>query len=55
LRAPRFLLARESAGSSTVKALFAEGESAVKAGKLTEAIAAFRRVIDADPDYVDAH
>jgi tetratricopeptide (TPR) repeat protein len=48
-------LARESSGTAAAKARFAEGEAAVKAGKLDAAVAAFRKAIDADPDYVDAH
>src|SRR5436190_1035282 len=47
-------LARESSGTAAAKARFAEGEAAVKAGKLADAAAAFRKEIDADPDYVDA-
>jgi tetratricopeptide (TPR) repeat protein len=48
-------LARESSGNPAAKARLAEGEAAAKAGKLAEAAAAFRKAIDADPDYVDAH
>jgi tetratricopeptide (TPR) repeat protein len=55
LRSPAPLTARESNGTPAAKALFEQGEAAVKAGKLLEAAAAFRRAIDADPDYVDAH
>jgi tetratricopeptide (TPR) repeat protein len=49
------LTARESNGTSAAKALFAEGDAAAKAGKLAEAAAAFRKAIDADPDFVEAH
>ncbi|HMD34955.1 MAG TPA: hypothetical protein VKH42_08310, partial [Vicinamibacterales bacterium] len=48
-------LARDSSGTAAAKARFAEGEAAVKAGKLDDAAAAFRKAIDADADYVDAH
>ena len=48
-------VARESSGTPAAKAAFERGEAAVKAGKLPEAIAAFRKAIDADPDFVDAH
>jgi Tfp pilus assembly protein PilF len=47
--------ARESNGTPAAKAAFAEGETAVKAGTLPDAVAAFRKAIDADPDFVDAH
>jgi len=47
--------ARESDGNAAAKARFAQGEAAVKAGKLADAVEAFRKAIDADPDYVDAH
>lgn len=49
------LSARESNGTPEAKAFFAEGEAAVKARKQAEAAAAFRKAIDADPDFVDAH
>src|SRR5262245_42529074 len=49
------LAARESNGTTAARALFAQGEAAVKAGNLPEAAAAFRKAIDADADYVDAH
>jgi len=49
------LLARESKGTAEAKARLAEGESAVKAGKLADAASAFRKAIDADPDYAGAH
>jgi tetratricopeptide (TPR) repeat protein len=49
------LTARESNGTPAAKALFAQGDAAAKAGKLADAAAAFRKAIDADPDFVDAH
>jgi tetratricopeptide (TPR) repeat protein len=52
---PSHALARESNGTPVAKAVVAQGEAAVKAGKLAEAVAAFRKAIDADPDYVEAH
>jgi tetratricopeptide (TPR) repeat protein len=47
--------ARESNGTPAAKAAFAEGEAAARAGKFPDAVAAFRKAIDADPDFVDAH
>ncbi len=47
--------ARESPGTPAAKALFAQGEAAVLAGKLPEATAAFRKALETDPDFVDAH
>jgi len=47
--------ARESSGTPAAKAAFADGETAARAGKYPDAIAAFRKAIDADPDFVDAH
>jgi len=49
------LYAHESNGTPAAKALLTQGETAVKQGKPTEAIAAFRKAIDADPAYVEAH
>ena len=49
------LTARESNGTPAAKALFAQGDAAARAGKLADAAAAFRKAIDADPDFVDAH
>ena len=49
------LAARESNGTPAAKAFFAEGDAAAKAGKPAEAAAAFRKAIDADPDFADAH
>ena len=48
-------VAQESNGTPAARAAFAEGETAVRAGKLPDAAAAFRKAIDADPDFVDAH
>ncbi len=48
-------VAGESNGTPAAKAAFAEGETAARAGKLPDAAAAFRKAIDADPDFVDAH
>src|SRR5688572_22909923 len=47
--------ARESMGTPAAKTLFDQGEAAVKAGKLREATEAFRKAMDVDPDFVDAH
>jgi tetratricopeptide (TPR) repeat protein len=49
------LAARESNGTPAAKAFSAQGEAAVRAGRLAEAAAAFRRAVDADPEFVDAH
>ena len=48
-------VAQESNGTPAARAAFAEGETAARAGKLPDAAAAFRKAIDADPDFVDAH
>jgi tetratricopeptide (TPR) repeat protein len=45
----------ESNGTPEARALFSKGEAATKAGKHAEAAAAFRKAIEADPDFVDAH
>ena len=45
----------ESNGTPAAKAAFAEGETAASARKLPDAAAAFRKALDADPDFVDAH
>src|SRR5205814_1428781 len=47
--------AKESNGTPAAKVFFAQGDALAKAGKPAEAAAAFRKAIDADPDYVDAH
>lgn len=49
------LVARESNGTPAARAFFARGEAAIKARNYAEAAAAFRKAIDADPDFVDAH
>ena len=46
---------KESNGTPAARTLFAEGEAAAKAGKHVEAAAAFRKAIEADPDFVEAH
>ena len=48
-------VAGESNGTPAARAAFDEGETAARAGKLPDAAAAFRKAIDADPDFVDAH
>jgi tetratricopeptide (TPR) repeat protein len=55
LRSPAPLTARESNGTPAAKSFFAQGDAVARAGKPTEAAAAFRKAIDADPDFVDAH
>ena len=45
----------ESNGTPAAKALFAQGDTAARAGKLADAAAEFRKAIDADPDFVEAH
>ena len=45
----------ESNGTPAAKVLLAEAEAATKAGKLGEAAAAFRKAIEADPDFAEAH
>jgi tetratricopeptide (TPR) repeat protein len=45
----------ESTGTPDAKAAFAEGETAARNSRLADAAAAFRKAIDADPDFVDAH
>src|SRR5439155_18432944 len=47
--------ARESPGTPAARSAFDTGEAAARAGKLDEAVAAFRKAIAADPDFVDAH
>jgi tetratricopeptide (TPR) repeat protein len=46
---------KESTGTPAARTFFAEGDAASKAGKHAEAAAAFRKAIEADPDFVDAH
>jgi len=52
---PLPLDAHESNGTPAARALFSEGEAATKAGKHAEAAAAFRKALEADPDFVEAH
>ena len=47
--------ARESSGTPAARSAFDQGEAAARAGKLDEAVAAFRKAIAADPGFVDAH
>ena len=47
--------ARESRGTPAARLAFDSGEVAADAGKLDEAVAAFRKAIAADPDFVAAH
>jgi tetratricopeptide (TPR) repeat protein len=49
------LHARESNGTPAAKSHFIQGEAAAKAGKHAEAAAAFRKALETDPDFVDAH
>jgi tetratricopeptide (TPR) repeat protein len=45
----------DSSGSPAARALYATGDAARKAGRHAEAAGAFRRAIEVDPDFVDAH
>jgi tetratricopeptide (TPR) repeat protein len=47
--------AHESNGTPAAKALAAQGETAARASRFADAVAAFRKAVDADPDFVDAH
>ena len=47
--------ARESNGTAAAKALVEQGETAARAGAVADAIAAFRKAIDADANFVEAH
>lgn len=47
--------ARESNGTPAARASFDQGEAAARAGKHADATAAFRKAIEADPDFVQAH
>src|SRR4051794_39707661 len=47
--------ARDSSGTPVARSAFDRGEAAARAGKLDEAVAAFRKAIAADPDFADAH
>ncbi len=44
-----------STGSPAARALYATGDQASKSGRRAEAAGAFRRAIEVDPDFVDAH
>jgi tetratricopeptide (TPR) repeat protein len=55
LRLPARLDAHESNGTPAARALVSEGEAATKAGKHAEAAAAYRKAIEVDPDFVEAH
>ena len=46
---------KESTGTPAARTFFAEGDAASKAARHGEAAAAFRKAIEADPDYVEAH
>jgi tetratricopeptide (TPR) repeat protein len=52
---PAPLDAQESNGTPAARAFFSQGDAASKVGKPGEAAAAFRKAIEADPDFVDAH
>ena len=52
---PARLDGRESTGTPEARVHFSHGEAATKAGKHAEAAAAFRKAIEIDPDFVDAH
>lgn len=47
--------AGESRGTPAARSAFDKGEAAARDGKLDEAVAAFRKAIAADADFVDAH
>src|SRR5258707_1046817 len=49
------LAARDSAGTPAARSAFDAGERAARAGKLEEAVAAFRKAIAADAEFIDAH
>lgn len=53
--APARLDAKESSGTPAARASFTKGDAAAKAGQLADAIAAFRKAIELDPDFVEAH
>jgi tetratricopeptide (TPR) repeat protein len=46
---------KESTGTPAARAFFTEGEAASKAARHGDAAAAFRKAIEADPDFVEAH
>jgi tetratricopeptide (TPR) repeat protein len=45
----------DTSGSPAARDFYAAGEEARKAGRRAEAAAAFRRAVEVDPDFVDAH
>src|SRR5258705_12609121 len=47
--------ARDSSGTPAARSAFDNGEAAARTGKLDDAVAAFRKAIAADSDFVDAH
>jgi Tfp pilus assembly protein PilF len=49
------LAARDSVGTPAARAAFDAGERAAKAGNLDAALAAFRKAITADAEFIDAH
>ena len=49
------LAADDSAGTPAARSAFDTGERAARAGKLDEAVAAFRKAIAADAEFIDAH
>jgi tetratricopeptide (TPR) repeat protein len=55
LLTPSAFAPKESNGTPAARAFFDEADAAAKAGKYADAAAAFRKAIEADPDFVDAH
>ncbi len=49
------LAAHDSAGTPAARSAFDTGDRAARAGNLDEAVAAFRKAIAADAEFVDAH
>jgi tetratricopeptide (TPR) repeat protein len=52
---PSRLAARDSMGTPAARAAFDAGDRAARAGKLDEAVTAFRKAIAADAEFIDAH
>ena len=48
-------VAQESLGTPAAKAAFARGEALSRKSKFAEAAAEYRRAIEIDPDYAEAH
>ena len=48
-------LSQQTSGTPEAKAAFAEGQAALKENDQLKAMAAFRKAIELDPDYVEAH